>query len=159
MAAIRTSPGGHTSPLSGFAPVRAYSHGGVKRDVDYLGDGLSVDLVRFEKGVLIHPEAGKGDPYADVVYDLTDLPARQVFTAYVGVEDDAGSRGSVTFAVEVELQGEWQRVYLSPKRTHADNMEVIRIPFAGATKLRLYCTDAGNGINSDHAAWGMARLE
>jgi len=93
------------------------------------------------------------------VYDLAKLPARRVSTAYVGVEDDAGSRGSVTFAVDLEHQGEWQRVYHSPRRTCTDDAEVVRVPLAGATKLRLYCTDAGNGINSDHAAWGMARLE
>jgi hypothetical protein len=30
----------------------------------------------------------------------------------------------------------------------------------GATKyLRLYTTDAGDGINSDHALWGDARLK
>jgi hypothetical protein len=35
----------------------------------------------------------------------------------------------------------------------------ISVDLAGAKRLRLYCTDAGDGIGSDHATWALARLE
>jgi hypothetical protein len=35
----------------------------------------------------------------------------------------------------------------------------IRVDVTGARRLRLYCTDGGDGIGSDHATWALARLE
>jgi hypothetical protein len=35
----------------------------------------------------------------------------------------------------------------------------VRVDISGASRLRRLNTDAGDGINSDHAAWGAARVE
>ncbi|HIE47909.1 TPA: hypothetical protein EYP84_03335, partial [Candidatus Bipolaricaulota bacterium] len=145
--------------LSDLKPVRAFSHGGVKRDCDYFGDELSVAGMHFKKGLLIHPEVGRGAPFAEVVYDLTKLPPRRWFIAVVGIEDDASMRGSVTFCVEVLRNGDWQRIYESPVMRRIDGVRFVRVNIVGAKMLRLLCTDAGDSINSDHAVWGLARLE
>jgi len=35
----------------------------------------------------------------------------------------------------------------------------LEIDISGAKELRLYCTDADDGINSDHATWANARVD
>ena len=40
-----------------------------------------------------------------------------------------------------------------------DPAQPIEVPIAGAQKLRLSVTDAGDGINSDHATWADAKLQ
>ena len=37
--------------------------------------------------------------------------------------------------------------------------QAITVPIAGARKLRLLTTDAGDGINSDHTVWAEAKLQ
>ncbi len=144
--------------LSDLKPLQVFSHGGLKLDVDYLGDELSIDGTRFEKGVLIHPESGPEKPYAEVVYDLRPQADKRRFVALIGLEDSA-TAGSVTFAVELFRDGQWQRVFDSPVMTRQSGLAEVRVELAGAERLRLYCGDGGNGIGSDHAAWGAARLE
>lgn len=77
------------------------------------------------------------------------------FTAVVGVDDETGGRGSVVFVVlgdEKELVNTAvMRPGEAPKEISAD--------LDGIKRLRLIVTDAGDGIDYDHADWALAKIE
>jgi len=95
-----------------------------------------------------------------VTYELTGgLSKAKMLTAFIGVDDPANKEGSVTFAVEIFRGGKWERVFESKVIRKGDAAQAIEVPIAGAEKLRLVTTDAGDGINSDHATWAEAKLQ
>ena len=68
--------------------------------------------------------------------------------------------GSVQFFVYTRTAGgPWAEAarteILGPASAPVD----LSVPLGQADELRLYVTDGGNGIGSDHAAWALARLE
>lgn len=85
--------------------------------------------------------------------ELSGLAAR--FTADVGVDDEmAGHPGSVEFRVVGDDRPLWtsgvMRVGMPAK--HAD------VGLSGVKTLELVVTDAGDGIDSDHADWANAAI-
>ena len=63
--------------------------------------------------------------------------------------------GSVVFQVFAGAT----KVYDSALMTGATATKTIDVSVAGATTLRLVVTDGGDGINSDHGDWALARVE
>ena len=139
--------------------VSSFVHGGVIRDKAYSSDRITLGGADFPKGLTTHPETDGGKGYAELVYDLRQMPARLTrFRALVGVQ--AGSPGSVAFAVHTRAEGgEWREVLKTETMGAASVPVNVDVPLAGAAGLRLHVTDGGNGIGSDHAAWAMARFE
>lgn len=150
---------GHGVYLSELQGTEVLAHGGLKRDQPYRGAGTySIAGQKFERGLLLCPEAPEGRGH--VTYDLTGgLGKATVLRAMIGVDDAATKEGSVTFAVEVFRAGQWERVYESKTIRKGDAAQAIAVPIAGAEKLRLITTDAGDGINSDHAVWAEAMIQ
>jgi len=62
-------------------------------------------------------------------------------------------------AKPVDRTGQWKTVYTSPTLRGSQEPVPISVDISGAKRLRLYCTDAGDGIGSDHATWADVRLE
>ena len=115
----------------------------------------------FAKGLTTHTKATAEGGRSFVTYPLkTGLAGATRFSAQVGIEDSAGKEGSVVFIVELLRRGTWERVYESPViRSGQEGVPVaVDVDITGAEALRLATTDAGDGINSDHAAWGNARV-
>lgn len=139
--------------------VSSFAHGGVIRDKAYSSDRITLGGVDFPKGLTTHPEADGGKGHAELVYDLTGLPAKLTrFRALVGVQ--TGSPGSVAFAVYTrKADGDWQRVFQTETMGQATPPATVDVPLAGMAGLRLEVTDGNNGISSDHAVWAMARFE
>jgi hypothetical protein len=81
------------------------------------------------------------------------------FKATIGVDDETQGRGSVGFILEIFRSGAWQSVFTSPVLRGGDKPQQVDVDITGATQLRWTVTDGGDNINSDHAAWGGARLE
>ncbi|MBT7298268.1 MAG: hypothetical protein HN849_02080 [Victivallales bacterium] len=137
----------------------SFTHGGVIRDKAYSTDRITLGGVDFPKGLTTHPEPGGGKAYAELIYDLTTKPARLTrFRALVGMQ--TGRPGSVTFEVHTrEAGGDWQQVQKTGEMGSSTKPVTVDVPLAGLTGLRLYVTDAGDGIGSDHAVWAMARFE
>jgi len=77
----------------------------------------------------------------------------------VGIDDSAQKAGSCTFIVEVERNGVWEKVAESDVLRGGQPAVEIDADIAGASRLRLTTTDAGDNINSDHAEWAEARLQ
>ncbi len=111
------------------------------------GHSLSVAGQKFERGVGTHAVStfllhlnGKGDR----------------FSASVGVDDEVGSdKASVSFAVLGDGRVLWEshvmKKGISPQKADVD--------LHGVNLLGLLVTDAGDGIDYDHADWCDARID
>jgi alpha-galactosidase len=75
-------------------------------------------------------------------------------TADVGVDDEKAANGTVTF----EIWADDRKVADSGVMDTATPSKSLAADLSGATLLRLVVTDAGDGINSDHADWADPRL-
>jgi hypothetical protein len=145
--------------LSDIQPKSAFVHGGILRDRAYSTDRITLDGTDFPKGLTTHPEIKGAAAYAEVIYDLTAYQGnRTEFRALVGMQD--GAAGSVVFEVYTRTaEGKWQKRAGTDTMTDGKAPVEFAVVLEGADELRLYVTDAGDGINSDHAVWAMARLE
>jgi alpha-galactosidase len=72
----------------------------------------------------------------------------------VGVDDEKAANGTVTF----EIWADGRKVADSGTMTTSTPAKTLSADLAGATLLRLVVTDAGDGINSDHADWADPRV-
>ncbi len=131
------------TPLNGVGPYeRDRSNGSTAA-----GDGVPITIggVPHSKGLGVHA--------ASEVRYVLDKPCR--LQATVGVDDEVGSAGSVTFEV---WNGTSTRLYTSGLRTGNDPGLAIDVALAGVSQVRLVVTDGGNGTSDDHASWGSARF-
>lgn len=151
--------GVYLSDLEG-TDIFAYGNA-VHRDASWSGSApLSISGQKFEKGLILHPQMTDKGGVGHVTYDLTGgLAKARILHAMLGIEDETNPGASVTFAVEVFRGGKWEQVFASGILRKGDPAQAIDVPIAGAEKLRLSVTDAGDGINSDHAAWADAKLQ
>ena len=94
------------------------------------------------------------------IYTLPQDRPGLMFHAEIGITDSSRGRGSAVFIVETgnSLDGPWQSLYTSDTLRGAQPAVTVEQPLGNAKYLRLRTTDAGDGINSDHAVWGDARL-
>jgi hypothetical protein len=143
--------------LSDIDPVSASVHGGLHRDRGYSVDRITLAGLDYPKGLTTHPLAKTGS--AEVVYDLRPYHGnRHRFRALVGIPRDVS--GSVEFLVHTRTAGgPWVEAARTEVLTAASDPVDIEVQLDDADELRLYVTDGGDGINSDHAAWALARLE
>ena len=103
--------------------------------------------VSFERGIGAHSNS-------TITYDLTDKDY-SYFSSYVGVDREMfGTVGSVTFEVYVDGEKKFDSELMKSK----DPMKYLEVDINGAKELKLVVTDGGNGIGSDHATWGDAKL-
>ncbi|OGV69837.1 MAG: hypothetical protein A3K19_28965 [Lentisphaerae bacterium RIFOXYB12_FULL_65_16] len=144
--------------LSDQEPVKAFAHGGVKRDMNYTGGEIRLGGVPYRKGLTVCPETTNGPVnYGEAIYDL---PAGKfkTFRAVIGIDDAAGG-GSVIFSVQLQKQGgEWQDAFKSGVLAKGVAPQSVAVSLGDADKIRLY-TDASGDIGCDHALFAAARLE
>jgi beta-galactosidase len=76
------------------------------------------------------------------------------FTAAVGVDDEVGGNGSVTF----EVWADGVRRWTSARLTGNDGPTAVDVPLTGARQVELRVTEAGDGDGNDHADWANAVL-
>jgi alpha-galactosidase len=77
------------------------------------------------------------------------------FEAWVGVDDNAGKgKGSVIFKV----LGDGKKLYQSRVMRCGDPAKRVDVPLKGVMHLLLMVSDAGDGINFDHADWAEAQF-
>jgi hypothetical protein len=112
------------------------------------GDGVAITLngTTYAKGLGAHAAS-------DVLYALPAGCTR--FKAAVGVDDEVGSNGSVTF----EVYAGATKIYDSLLMTGTTATKLVDVDITGAAQLRLVLTNGGNNINYDHADWADARIE
>jgi hypothetical protein len=112
------------------------------------GDGVPLRLAGqlYAKGVGVHAAS-------DVRYALSTTCTR--FKASVGVDDEVGTNGSITF----EVYADSTKIYDSGLMTGATATKLIDVSVSGASQLRLVVTNGGDNINYDHGDWALARIE
>jgi hypothetical protein len=132
-----------TSATNAYGPVEVNRSNGE----DSAGDGATITLngVTYAKGLGTH--AG-----SDVRYAVA--PGCTRFTAVIGVDDEVGSNGTVTFQVWTDGV---QR-YSSGIMTGAIAGKSISVDVAGASQLALITLDSGDGSNYDHGDWANPQL-
>jgi alpha-galactosidase len=110
------------------------------------GGGLRIGNVAYAKGLGVHATS-------DVRFRV---PAGcRSFQAKVGIDDEVGAKGSVTFEV---WSGTKKKLYVSPVRTGSQGPLAVTVPLTGVSELRLVVRDAGDGDAFDHADWADARF-
>ncbi len=89
---------------------------------------------------------------SEILYRLDNRYAG--FTAEVGVDDEKGGAGSVSFQVFVD----GDKLFDSGVMKGNQPAQKVSVSLEGAEELRLVVTDGGDGINCDHADWAEAKL-
>ncbi len=111
------------------------------------GDGHIITLngVTYAKGLGVHAAS-------DIRYNLAG--ACQAFAADIGVDDESGANGSVTF----QVWADGVSLYDSGLMTATTTTKSVSLDVTGRNELKLIVTDGGNGNAYDHADWAAARV-
>ena len=109
------------------------------------GGPLSIDGVGYAKGL-------GTNAISSVVIDV---PAGCTsFSSYVGVDDSAGGKGSVTFSVLAD----GTQVASTGVMRGGQPAQFLTANITGVSQLTLNVGDAGDGIGHDNGDWGDAEL-
>lgn len=111
------------------------------------GHTLSVGGITAERGFGTHAESS-------LLVKLDGKAKR--FTAKVGVDDEVNDRRA---SVEFFVYGDGKELWKSGRMGFGDAPKEVSVPLAGVKMLELSITDAGDGINYDHADWMNAQIE
>jgi hypothetical protein len=76
------------------------------------------------------------------------------FTADIGIDDEVGSKGSVSF----QVWADGIMLYNSGKMTGSSDTRTINVNVQGRQELWLVVNSTGDGYSYDHADWANARL-
>lgn len=109
------------------------------------GQTLSVAGVQFAKGLAV-----TGDN--EVVYKLNRL--YDDFRATVGIDDSAGSQGSVVYEVWVDGTLAWD----STLQRGSSAGQYVHVDVTGRDELRLVVRNGGDGTAMDRANWADAHV-
>jgi hypothetical protein len=120
-----------------------------QRDRNLEGEPLRVGGKIYLKGLAMHSAAR-------LTYRL-DGTYRH-FDADVALDDSAGNRGSVTFAVYLLRDGKWLGAFHSGGVRGGDQPQRMSIDLADAAAMTLTVDYADRGDELDHADWLDARL-
>ena len=128
---------------NGFGPAeRDLTNGG---DLALDGTTLSLRGETFLKGVGAH---AAGSISVDVPAGCTS------FSALVGVDDEVGANGSVTFTVS----GDGTSLATTPLLTSASPARPVAVDVSGVDRLTLAVGNGGDDASWDHADWAAARF-
>ena len=133
-----------TQATNGWGPVeRDRSNGEAAA-----GDGSTITLngTTYAKGLGVHA-------LSDVRVNLPAGCTR--FKASVGLDDEVGANGSVSFQVYAGTT----QIYSSGVMTGTTATKSIDVSITGASELRLVVGNGGDNDAYDHADWAEARIE
>ena len=77
------------------------------------------------------------------------------FSAWVGVNDESGTKGSVQFIVRLD----GKTAFDSGTMRGSEAAKRVDVPLRGVRRMQLIVEDAGDGIDHDHADWAEAVFE
>ncbi len=116
----------------------------VDKSID--GNELSIAGEKFNNGIGTHS-------ISTFLLNIDGKAKR--FSAVVGLDDEANKQGSVEFYVLGDKKILWQ----SGVMRKGDLAKIIDVDISKVKKLGLLVTDAGDGLDYDHADWCNAKLE
>ncbi len=144
------APGGTTSYLSdlaytvvsnGFGPAEKDRSNGEAGAAD--GRPLTLAGVVYPKGIGVHAPS-------EIRYNLTGC---STFTTKVGLDDEVGSNGSLSF----QIWGDAVKLADSGIMTGTSPTQTLTVDLTGRSQLRLIVDPNGPGWH-DHGDWADARL-
>jgi hypothetical protein len=141
--AVPQRPADLAPPVNGYGPFERDMSNGESAAAD--GAVLTLAGATFRKGLGVHAAS-------DLRYTVPTGCTR--FTSTVGVDDEVGTSGSVTFTVSVD----GTQLYDSGRLTGASPNATVSVPVTAGGTLRLVVTNAGDGDAYDHADWADAQL-
>ncbi len=138
--------------LSDFDPVSSTNGWGpIEFDMSNgemeAGDGgiITINGIQYDKGLGVHAPS-------EVIYDIGGK--FETFIADVGIDDEVGYEGSVTF----EIWGDGVKLWESDVMLGTTPPESVTVDVSGVEILSLVVTDANDGDAYDHGNWAGARL-
>jgi alpha-galactosidase len=131
------------SASNGWGPVERDTSNGESKAGD--GKPMTIGGTVFAKGLGVH---------ADSAVEFYTGGACSAVTAQVGVDDETGANGTVSF----EIWADGTKVASTGVLTNAMAAQPITADVSGAQVVRLVVTDGGDGINYDHADWADLRI-
>ncbi|MGW7525843.1 NPCBM/NEW2 domain-containing protein [Streptomyces sp. NPDC054783] len=131
------------SATSGWGPVERDTSNGESAAGD--GHPITIGGAVYSKGLGVHAPS-------DVSF-YTGKACSKV-TADVGVDDEKGTKGTVTF----EIWADGTKVASTGMLTNAMPARPLTADITGAQVVHLVVTDAGDGNDSDHADWADAQV-
>ncbi|WP_405016311.1 NPCBM/NEW2 domain-containing protein [Kitasatospora sp. NBC_00070] len=141
------SGNGQATDLSSLTWTAAQSDfGTVQKDRSVDSKPLKLNGTGYAKGLGTHANSS-------ITYALNGGYSR--FQSDVGIDDEVTSNGTVRF----EVWGDGVKLYETPAAmTPSSATQSVDISVVGVNSLVLKATDAGDGINSDHADWAGAKI-
>lgn len=119
--------------------------GRVQTNQSVTGGPVSIAGTVFEKGIGTHA----------VSTFLISLDGKaSLFSASVGMSDEADTPGSIQFYVLGDQEILWE----SGVMRKGDPAQACQVSLRGVEKLGLLVTDAGDGISHDHANWACPEI-
>ncbi|ROR46416.1 NPCBM/NEW2 domain-containing protein [Kitasatospora cineracea] len=142
--ATAPSAGTHSA---GDLPRLAFSTGWgtVRTDSSVDGNALTIGGTAYGKGIGTHADSG---------VHLWLGGACRNFSAQVGVDDEVGANGSVSF----QVYGDGRLLTTSGVKQGGQAATHLSASTTGVKELELRVTDARDGIDYDHADWADAQL-
>ncbi|MBT2508448.1 NPCBM/NEW2 domain-containing protein [Streptomyces sp. ISL-98] len=134
---------GWMSAANGWGPVEKDRSNGESGAGD--GRPITIGGQAFAKGLGVHA--------ASTVEYYAGGKCSGV-TARVGLDDEAGLRGTVAF----EIWADGRKAASTGTLTNVMPSQPISADVSGAQVVRLVVTDGGDGIDYDHADWADAKL-
>lgn len=131
------------TPVNGFGPFERDRSNGESGAGD--GGPITINGAVFAKGLGVH---------ADSTLRFALPPGCTQFQAQVGIDDEVGANGSVTFEA---WDGTVSRLYQSPAKTGGDAASAVSVGVSGVSELRLLALKGADDA-FDHADWGDAKL-
>jgi alpha-galactosidase len=139
-------PPAGASWLSDQPPAYAVTGWGkMIKDQSAGGHPITLRSQKYDKGIGMHAE---GQLRYTLGRSCTKLEA------LVGLDDEVGGRGSVTFSVWVDGEKRFDSGVVFGGAPALP----VKVDLSGANELKLVVTGGGDDIDNDHADWAMASL-
>jgi hypothetical protein len=148
----RTTVGQFKTPPARDAWLEDVSYLKHRQDYGHLAVGQSHDRHPLTLGGTVFKHGLGMHANAETVYALGGGYRR--FEARCGVDDEKGGLGSCVF----QVWADGKRLFDSGVLRGKQPARQISVDLRGREQLRLVVTDAGDGINCDHADWVDAML-
>jgi PKD repeat protein len=131
------------SAINGWGPVERDQSNGEQAAGD--GGPIRINGTSYARGL-------GGHAISDVVLDIPD--GCTTFRATIGIDDEAGAKGSVRFKV----YGDGISLFSSALKRGSDAGQAITVDVTSRSQLRLVIGNGGDGTSYDHGDWAGARL-